>query len=235
VKSNQLSKRSNKPKQYIEGWVEFYKLRLRITPEVLIPRPETELIVDELLTYLNRQPISTPTIIDIGTGSGNIAISLIKNNPNLKIIAADISQEALKVARLNAKLHGVINKIQFVHSDLLNNIDCTHFSRSSDMQSLVIVANLPYIPTSRIPQLNSSVRDFEPFIALDGGVDGFNLYRKLFQQIKKLKLMPNLILGEIEYTQKNLAAIEAKRFFPYARIEVKADLAHKYRILKILL
>ena len=112
------SRLSNKPEQYIQGWVEFYKLKFKVTEDVLIPRPETELLVDAVLDFIKNN--SSATILDIGTGAGNISISVAKNAPNVKIIATDISQKALEVAKQNARLHGVEDKIEFVVSDLLN-------------------------------------------------------------------------------------------------------------------
>lgn len=230
-----------KPIQYLKGWVEFYKLKFKVTPDVLIPRPETELLVDEVIRFLSNHPEraakrvegSHPlTILDVGTGCGNIAISVAKNTKEVKIIAADISKPALKVAKQNGKLHGVEDRIKFVHSDLLDN-PIIHNTRYT---VLIIVTNLPYIPSARIPYLDPSVTDFEPLIALDGGDDGFNLYRKLFQQIKDLRLHQRgvkLIVGEIDYTHGELAAVEALKYFPKAQVEVKTDLAKKQRILKI--
>lgn len=207
---------NNQPKQYTQGWVEFYKLKFRVTPDVLIPRPETELLVDEVLK------IKPTSVLDLGTGSGCIAISVAKNLPGVKIIASEVSPQALEIAKQNAKFHQV--NIEFVLSDLLENL-----SQPVD----VIVTNLPYIPSSRIPYLDSSVKDFEPHVALDGGEDGFELYRKLFKQVNQLKLKPKLIIGEIDYTHGELAINEALKYFPNAQIEVETDLAHKQRILKI--
>lgn len=231
-----------KPKQYIQGWVEFYKLKFRVTPDVLIPRPETELLVDEVIRFLqttNSEPI---TILDIGTGTGNIAISLAKNLSHLRgitIIATDISKKALKVAKQNANLHGVKKQITFIQSDLLSSIHNQSVVRSHTiLDNLIIVSNLPYIPSARISYLDSSVGDFEPKVALDGGADGFELYRKLFQQIKKFERAPQgwkpkLIACEIDYTHGELAAYEALKYFPNFDVEVKTDFAHKQRILTI--
>lgn len=233
----------DKPEAYQKGWREFYKLRFKVTPDVLIPRPETELLVDYVLNFIKQQQTTNNepiTILDMGTGSGNIAISLAKNlkehltsgvrvEVRVEVIASDISKKALKVAKQNAKLHEVKEKIIFIQSNLLKNIN-----QVPD----IIVTNLPYIPTERIPHLDSSVKDFEPLIALDGGEDGFELYRKLFQQLSltprrcKPKL-PELIIGEIDYTHGELAVAEAQKYFPKAEVEVKTDLAHKQRILLI--
>lgn len=275
------------PIQYKKGWVEFYKLRFKITPDVLIPRPETELLVDEALNFIKNKQLTNQlishelTILDIGTGSGNIAISIAKNLPahsslsssslsdrfslrltvedlgvedltshpsesktvrqglsfhlrgvNVKLIATDISEKALKVARQNARFHGVSDKITFIKGSLLSNF--SQMSRSDDLTKVdVIVTNLPYIPSERIPYLDPSVKDFEPLIALDGGKDGFELYRKLFKQVKEKGWKIKLIVCEIDYTHRELAVNEAQKFFPEGNVEVKTDLAKKQRILII--
>ncbi len=215
----------SKPSQYIKGWVEFYKLKFKVTPDVLIPRPETELLIDEVLSFA-RPGLARLTILDLGTGSGNIAISLASHlrGVNVNIIATDVSKKALAVAKQNAKLHGVLNRIEFIESNLLEKI-----TRQPD----IIVTNLPYIPNYRIPYLDSSVKDFEPHVALDGGNDGFELYRKLFQQINKRGWKIKLIIGEIDYTHGELAIQEAQRYFPKAKVEVKLDLAQNIRVLII--
>lgn len=235
------SKSLSSPKQYQQGWVEFYKLKFKVIPDVLIPRPETELLVDEVLHAIasaDRDSAGTKqscTIIDVGTGAGNIAISIAKQLPTsdvgTRIIATDISAKALKVAQQNAKLHGVSDRIQFIQSDLLSDLADTLTHRLTD--SLIIVTNLPYIPSARIPYLDSSVKDFEPHVALDGGEDGFELYRKLFSQINQKKWKPQLIIGEIDYTHGELSLNEAQKYFPEAEAEVKFDLAHRQRILLI--
>ena len=185
---------TNKPKQYLQGYAEFYKLRFRVTPDVLIPRPETELLVDEVIQFVkeiaaasqsphndactgrSRSVIAgeakqSSTILDVGTGSGNIIISLAKNLSHIggvTFIASDISAEALEVAKQNAKLHGVEDQITFLKSDLLHSFchserseeSHTEILRFTQDDNLVIVTNLPYIPSERIPYLDSSFNDF---------------------------------------------------------------------------
>lgn len=211
---------SSKPSQLVKGWVEFYKLKFKVSPNVLIPRPETELLVDEVLKLVR----DSFTVLDLGTGAGNIAISVAKNAPQVKVVATDISEKALEIAGQNAKFYNVEDRIKFIKSNLLEKV-----SGFPD----IIVTNLPYIPTQRISYLNSSVKDFEPHIALDGGEDGFALYRKLFAQVKEKSWQPKLIIGEIDYTHGELAVNEAQKYFPDAEIEVKKDLAHLQRILII--
>lgn len=223
------------PIQYQKGYVEFYKLKFKVSPDVLIPRPETELLVDQVLEFISKQRKVTKklvTILDIGTGAGNIAISIAKSLPNpgkTIIIATDVSDKAIEVAKQNAKLHGVTEKIKFIQSDLLENLPNYLLNTTPN----IIVTNLPYIPSDRISYLDSSVKDFEPHVALDGGDDGFNLYRKLFHQIVDKGWTPGLIIGEIDYTHGELAVYEAQKSFPQAEVEVKKDLAHLQRILTI--
>ncbi len=239
-----------KPKQYQQGYVEFYKLKFKVTPDVLIPRPETELLVDEILNcikyYVSSIKGSEILVLDVGTGAGNIAISLACNleGCNVNIIATDISKKALEVARQNAKLHRVEKQITFIKGDLLSHPELTSGSiwipdpirqaqgKQVRDNNLIIIANLPYIPSSRIPTLDSSVKDFEPHIALDGGPDGFDLYRKLFKQITSIACL-KLIVCEIDYTHESIAKKEALKYFPGYKIEIKKDLAKKIRILKI--
>ncbi len=222
LKNTSQEKEENKPDQYKKGWVEFYKLRFHVNENTLIPRPETELLVDEVLKFSKENKVLN--ILDLGTGAGNIAVSIAKNLKDVNIIAADVSDKALKVAKQNAKLHGVLERIEFIESDLLDNINTLPD---------IIVTNLPYIPTPRIDYLDSSVKDFEPHVALDGGDDGFELYRKLFQQIKDKNFKPKLIIGEIDYTHGETAVFEAQKSFPDSQVEVKLDLHHRQRILVI--
>ena len=246
------------PKQYRQGYVEFYKLKLKVDERFLIPRPETELLVDEVLAFVGSDPLKgrtlSATILDIGTGSGCIAISLAKNLPKVKIFATDISKEALELAKENAKLQHVSDRIVFVESDLLSVIANPEGVKQSTLENNpikiatspsaprndvgidIIVTNLPYIPGSRIPYLARSVKDFEPWLALDGGPDGFDLYRKLFTQIKEKNFSPKIIITEIDESQDgfdHIALTEAKKYFPKAGVEIKLDLAKKPRILII--
>ncbi len=229
----EIQRVQNIPQQYQKGWTEFYKLRFKLTPDVLIPRPETELLVDEVLKYVKsslatrhsstRNEKRETRILDVGTGSGCIAVSVAKNS-QANVLAIDISEKALEIAKLNTKLNHVEKQIVFLQQDLLANI-----KTSPD----IIVANLPYIPSGKLMFIDPMVKDFEPNIALDGGIDGYELYRRMFAQIIDQKIFPKLLICEIEETQGQLALDEAKKYFPKAFIELKKDLAGKDRILKI--
>jgi release factor glutamine methyltransferase len=207
------------PKQYQQGWTEFYKLKFKLTPDVLIPRPETELLVDEVLK------LKPNSVVDVGTGSGCIAISIAKNS-QIKVIAVDISEKALKVAEQNAKFQKVEDQIIFLQSDLLSFLN--NLSKFD-----VIVANLPYIPTARLMHIDPLVSQFEPTQALDGGVDGFEVYRKLFSQMREKNITPKVLVAEIDEEQGEVALAEARKYFPQAQVEIKKDLAKKDRFLRV--
>lgn len=206
------------PKQYQQGWTEFYKLKFKLTPDVLIPRPETELLVDEVLK------LNPAKVIDLGTGSGCIAISIAKNLPQVKIVAVDISDKALLIAEQNAKFHKVENQIILLKGDL---VDFLPKGAKFD----VIVANLPYIPTARLMLIDPMVTEFEPMLALDGGRDGFELYCRLFQQMKENQIFPKVLIAEIDAEQGQAALAEVKQYFPSAQAVIKQDLAKLDRIL----
>jgi release factor glutamine methyltransferase len=224
------------PKQYQQGWSEFYKLKFKLTPDVLIPRPETELLVDQVIEFgkelwrLHESGVDSTknpsfvSIVDVGTGSGAISVSIAKNIPFAKIIAVDISNEALAIAKQNSKLHHTDDQILFIQNDLISGFD-----KPAD----IIVANLPYIPTARLLHIDPMVSEFEPKLALDGGKDGFDHYRKLFTQIRDQKIPPNLLICEIDEEQRETAALEAKRYFPKGFVEIKKDLAKKDRFLEV--
>src|SRR3989344_2415495 len=153
----------SQPIQYQNGTVEFFGRTFLTDPRALIPRFETEFLVSKTVAWCNQKdPNKAWSIIDIGTGSGIIAISLAIELPLAKITAIDSSASALALAGENALRHNVVDRVNFIQENLL-----TGFSGRADM----IVANLPYLPTDRISQLESSVKDFEPHRALDGGSD----------------------------------------------------------------
>lgn len=232
-----IPKRFAPPKQYKQGFTEFYKLRFKLTQDVLIPRPETELLVDKVIDYakqlwnLKQSGVNSTgnpnfvTVVDVGTGSGCIAISAAKYLPFAKVIAVDISEKALAIARLNSKLHRTDKQILFFQNDLLSG-----FNTSPD----IIAANLPYIPTARLMHIDPMVRDFEPNLALDGGRDGFEIYRIFFAQILNQKLQPKLLICEIDDEQNEIALSEARHFFPKAEAKIISDLAKKNRFLQLI-
>ncbi|MFA5820779.1 MAG: peptide chain release factor N(5)-glutamine methyltransferase [Candidatus Gracilibacteria bacterium] len=181
------------PVAYIVGKKEFYGLDFFVDKRVLIPRPETEMLVAEVLAYLkeNSERKNHWKILDVGTGSGNIAVSIAKNliEVDVEIEAVDVSEDALEVARVNAAQHGVDDRIHFFQGDLLE------FAEEGEKFD-VIVANLPYIGTMKNNFVEGNVKKYEPNSALFGGGDGLELYKKLFQQICDKKIRLEAMFGE---------------------------------------
>ena len=182
---------SGEPLQYITGVQEFMKINFIVTKDVLIPQPDTEILVEEAIKIANR--LDNPLILDLCTGSGAIAVSLAKNIPNAKIVATDISKRALEIAKQNAKLNGVLNNIDFIESNLFDKIKNIKFD--------IIVSNPPYIETDEIKKLPKDVRQ-EPTIALDGGKDGLDFYRKIFNKGNEYLNRQGYLCVEIGHNQK---------------------------------
>ena len=209
---------SNYPLPYLTGIVEFYGLELEITPDVLIPRPETETLVDLVLA---RRP---GTIVDVGTGSGCIAVALAIRLSQASICAIEISPAALAVARRNVERHGVADRVQLIAGDVLN-------PRPSPAD--LIVSNPPYIPTGDCALLPTSIRDHEPRQALDGGPDGLALIRRLLAQAPAVLKPEGMLLIEIGADQGEAASRLAHTYFPEAAIRVHPDLGGRDRVLEI--
>jgi release factor glutamine methyltransferase len=212
------------PLPYLIGHWEFFGLDFDVTPDVLIPRPETELLVETALAWMRTHRQSAYRLIDIGTGSGIIAISLAAHVPNADFVATDISPAALAVARQNAEKHGVVERIQFIQADLLP--DEIRFSTFD-----ILTANLPYIPTETLKTLD--VYGKEPSLALDGGPDGLDFIRRLLAQITVRQAAVSLILLEIEARQGLAVSALAWEHFPDADIQIKKDLAGHDRLIRI--
>jgi release factor glutamine methyltransferase len=184
---------TGEPIQYITGETEFYGLPFRVTPAVLIPRPETEHLVEEVLKRAAH--LANPRILDIGTGSGCIAIALAHHLPHAAITAIDLSPDALDLASQNAALNQVSNRIRFLHGDLLASVAGETFD--------IIVSNPPYVPTTDRPSLSVEVRDHEPALAFFAGQDGLDVYRSLIPAADRA-LSPNGFLAlEIGYGQSD--------------------------------
>ena len=212
------------PFPYVLGHWEFFGIDLEVTPDVLIPRPETELLVEKAVGWLNNNP-ERRRIADIGTGSGAIAISLAINIPNADILATDISIKALQVARRNSEKHGISKNINFIECDLIPNY------QKNDRKLDLICANLPYIPTKSLRQL--SVYRSEPAVALDGGEDGLELYRRLLGMIPEWLAPGALILMEIDSTCGASALSLVHSMLPEATGILHQDLAGLDRLLEI--
>jgi release factor glutamine methyltransferase len=175
------------PVAHIVGKKEFYSLDFSVTPATLIPRPDTELLVDEAIRLAKALP--SPLVLDIGTGTGCVAVALASRLPKARLVAVDISPEALAVARENARRLGFAERVEFRQGDLLAPV--------SDLRPDLIVSNPPYIPTADLAGLEPGVRDHEPKLALDGGPDGLRLIERLAQEAMPLLAPGGKLLVEI--------------------------------------
>jgi release factor glutamine methyltransferase len=185
-----LRRAAHEPVQYIVGEQEFWGLRLRVTPDVLIPRPETEHLVE---TALARLPEGEAVrVADIGTGSGAIAIALAVSRPRAQVTALDLSAAALQIARENAAAHAVAGHVRFLESDLLAAVRGERFA--------MIVSNPPYVPASEV--LERQVRDFEPHTALFAGTEGLDVYRRLIPEAAEALEPGGWLLMEIGHGQR---------------------------------
>ena len=225
IKKNEITKfkkyifrrKQKEPIAYIVGYKYFWKYKFLINKSVLIPRPDTELIIEESLNYL---PIGKPKkILDIGTGSGCIIISIIKERPKCKGSALDISGKAIKVAKTNAKLHQLENKINFINIDIdkykSNNYD-------------LIISNPPYINSIELNRLDDDIKFHEPKIALSGGSDGFKYLKKVIVKSKKLLKIMGVLILEIGHKQTNQSVKMLKENGFYIN-KVSKDLSKKDR------
>jgi len=204
------------PLPYVLGHWEFFGLDLDVTPDVLIPRPETELLVETALGWIRTHPEASYRFVDVGTGSGCIPVALAVHVPRASIVATDISPAALAVAQRNAEKHGVEDRITFVECDLLP---------EDGLPSIVDVftANLPYIPGETLTGLD--VYKHEPTVALYGGPDGLSLIRRLLALLTAKTDTGSLVLLEIEQRQGAAVSDLARAAFPDADIYIKKDLA----------
>lgn len=236
---NLLQRREHRePVAYLTGYKEFFGLDFEVNPHVLIPRPETELLVETTLeiydfalhafggftsgddksSTVNRQS----KIVDVGTGSGCLAVTLAKHLPQAAVFAVDLSGEALQTARRNAKRHGVSERITFVQGDLLEPI-LTPVD--------IIISNPPYVSQPELAVAQPEVSRYEPRLALDGGPNGVEIIQRLLlQAVSKLKPGGSLLI-EIGSGQGNVVKELARQYFSAAHIEIRPDLAGLDRLL----
>lgn len=220
----------HEPVAYIIGNKEFYGLDFYVDQRVLIPRPETELLVERAIELASRirgrnhGPVVNPprlTLADVGTGSGAVAISLAVNLPQAVVYATDASAEALEVAAINCRRHGVESRVNLLRGDLLNPLP---------MPVALIAANLPYVNERELTELQPEIRCYEPLSALDGGPDGLGHIRRLLTQVEGYLEPGGAILLEIGATQGEAVLDLARYHFPKAGIEVSQDYAGLDRI-----
>jgi release factor glutamine methyltransferase len=237
------------PLPYVLGEWEFFGLTFRVTPDVLIPRPETELLVEHAIAWLRKLNVEGRklNVADIGTGSGCIAISLAVNVPEIQVTATDISSAALTLARGNAERLHVSERVTFLQSDLIPDDDRGPWTVDDESQSMVhrppssvvgrpssfdlIVANLPYIPTDTLHGLPIFRR--EPTLALDGGMDGLDFIRRLLAKAPARLAPGGMMLLEIEASQGQSASALAREIFPKAAVKIHQDLVGHDRLIEI--
>ena len=215
---------NNEPMNYVLGYSYFYGYRFIVNDGVLIPRPETEELVGLILgkydEYFNGKSID---LCDVGTGSGAIAIALKKEEEKLNVYASDISEDALKVARLNAQNNDA--QVEFFQGSMLEPFI------ERDIKVDILVSNPPYIKT--VETIEASVYDYEPHVALFGGEDGLKFYREILQNAHKVLKPKGFIFFEMGYDLKDSLSALAKEYYPESRIEVYKDINGKDRMMMI--
>ncbi len=222
------------PLPYLTGFQEFFGLSFEVTPDVLIPRPETELLVERALSWLRAHP-GRRRAADVGTGSGCIAVSLAHHVANLRILAVDRSWAALQISRRNAARHEVASQITFLQGDLLS----AAFSGGQGQPAVpaasgpldLVCANLPYIPSQALSNL--PVVKYEPRLALDGGPDGLHPIRSLLGGAPRWLAPGGLLLLEMQFDQGEAITTLAQARLPSAQITVHKDLAGLPRLVEV--
>ena len=210
------------PVALIIGKKEFWSISLQIKPGILIPRPETEILVEVVLQEIKENP--APKVLEIGTGSGAVAIALAKDNPRVEVVATDTDFTVLLVAQTNAKEAELENAVQFIATDLLDSIRRAGYFD-------VICSNPPYVPTNIIPTLDPDVRNFEPMRALDGGPDGLDVIRRLTANAENFLNRPGALVLEFGDEQEEaVGKILVSAGFEVIRIF--RDLSGKPRVIK---
>ena len=212
-----IRRQQNEPIAYILGYKYFWKYKFLTNKSVLIPRPDTELIIEETLNYLPLD--NSKKILDVGTGSGCIVISLLKERPKCKATAMDVSLNAINLAKTNAKLHQLENKINFINIDIDKYKTCNYD---------LIISNPPYIDGIELNRLDDDIKFHEPKLALSGGSDGFRNIKKVIIKSKKLLKIKGKLILEIGHKQK----IQTSKILNkngYFINKISKDLSGKYR------
>ena len=215
-------RRAGEPLAYIFGSAGFFGREFSVNSRVLVPRPETEHLIDEVLAFA--KSIETPRILDVGTGSGAIAITLAADLPKAVVDAVDISGEALDVARSNAKRLRVEKRVNFFQGDLIEPVRESRYD--------AIVANLPYVPTGDIAPSPDPV-SYEPRLALDGGLDGLDLYRRLLARVQSVMRPDCILLLEAAPPNMSLLVTLAREALPLGKVTVGQDYGERARYVKV--
>ncbi|MBI5199329.1 MAG: peptide chain release factor N(5)-glutamine methyltransferase [Nitrospirae bacterium] len=220
------------PSQYIIGEVEFRGRLFKVNRDVLIPRPETELLVEEAVKSVKAKDVSGNgegvTIVDLCTGSGCIAISIARELPYCRVYAVDISEGAISVARENAERHGVDDRVIFLSGDLFDAIEPLGLESEIDL----IISNPPYVSTKEMEGLQPEIKEYEPLQALYGGEDGLDFYRRIIHEAPFYLTHGGLLIMEIGYGQGERIKGLFEQEGVFEEIEVKKDFAGIERVIK---
>jgi release factor glutamine methyltransferase len=221
-----LRRSRREPVAYITGHKEFWSLDFFVTPAVLVPRPETELLVEVALQYVTQLASGSPVkVLDVGAGSGAISVCLAKEQAASQIFAVDISAVALDVAHVNARRHSVVDRIRFLAGDLFAPVE--PLPETFDL----IVSNPPYIRTGELSMLALEIREWEPTIALDGGPDGLDSYRRMIEEGHSYLTTGGSIVLEIGANMASAVADLFSRSGCYGPASVYQDYAGKDRVI----
>lgn len=216
---------SRKPLAYITGTREFYRLEFRVTPDVLIPRPESELLVDAALDHIRQARFRTPQVADVGAGSGAVGIALARHRRGVNLICSDVSRDALLVARDNAQRLLRRPKTSFIQGDLLTPLPGPFHC---------VVANLPYIPEDRLADLEPEVAEHEPRVALTPGTRGTELILRLITQLPSRLHSNGVAVLEVDPGQEVAIADAARQMLPNAEVTVLDDVSQQPRAVRII-
>jgi release factor glutamine methyltransferase len=211
------------PVAYLVGRKEFYSLAFEVGPAVLIPRPDSECVVEEVLRQA--KGMTEPRVLDLGTGSGNLAVSIAKYQPTAQVMAVDLSPDALAVASRNAAKHGVAERVTFLRGDLFGPVPAAE-------RFDFIVSNPPYILHDEIAGLEPGVRDHEPHLALDGGADGFAVFDRIVKQAKDYLKPGGFLIVEIHALNEEAARTRVLAHPEYELAPTIRDGARNPRVLR---
>lgn len=226
-KLHKLVKRAvqNEPVQYLTGKTEFYSLELDITPECLIPRPETELLVERAIEFLRKRN-GKQFVCDLCTGSGCIAVAIGKNFSNVRIIATDISDSALEIAERNVEKHQLQQCIELLCGDLFDPVIPQLDTGKFDL----ITCNPPYVSAAEYEKLDSNVKDYEPKAALFAGKDGLDVYKRICEKVDDFLKPDGVLIMEIGYDQGHGVRKLLEQIGCFAKITIEKDLNNNDRI-----
>ena len=216
----------NEPIAYLVGRTEFYSLQIDVTPDCMVPRPETELLVERAIEFLRTRRTGTQYICDLCTGSGCIAVAIAENFSNARIIATDICDAALAVAAGNIKKHQLSDRITLLCGDLfdpvISGLDVNEFD--------LILSNPPYVSTAEYENLDKNVKDYEPKKALFAGVDGLDVYSRIIEKAGQFLKHDGALMMEIGYAQGPAVKELLEKTGEYAEIKIEKDFHNNDRI-----